>query len=64
MEPTEGRRMDGDMRSGCACVVVGVRLSIGNRGNSERETWTLFSTSKIRFWSGVVTSIERACAKT
>ena len=42
----------------CVCVCV-VRLStvfLGNRGNSERETWTYYQVGgmygKIRFWSG------------
>ena len=46
----------------CVCVCVcpsGVRLStvfLGNRDNSERETWTYYQVGgmhgKIRFWSG------------
>ncbi|CAI8019766.1 hypothetical protein GBAR_LOCUS11854, partial [Geodia barretti] len=45
----------------CVCVSVcpSVRLStvfLGNRGNSERETWTYYQVGgmhgKIRFWSG------------
>ena len=43
----------------CVCVCPSVRLSsvfLGNRGNSERETWTYFQLGgmhgKIRFWSG------------
>ncbi|CAI8057668.1 hypothetical protein GBAR_LOCUS31419 [Geodia barretti] len=47
----------------CVCVRVSVRPSVrlssvflGNRGNSERETWTYFQLGgmhgKIRFWSG------------
>ena len=43
----------------CACVLPSVRLStvfLGNRGNSERETWTYYQVGgmhgKIRFWSG------------
>ena len=43
----------------CVCVCPSVRLStvfLGNRGNSERETWTYYQVGgmhgKIRFWSG------------
>ena len=42
----------------CVCVCPSVRLSVflGNRGNSERETWTYYQVGgmhgKIRFWSG------------
>ena len=43
----------------CVCARVSVRLStvfLGNRGNSERETWTYFQLGgmhgKIIFWSG------------
>ena len=47
----------------CVCVRASVRLSVrlstvflGNRGNSERETWTYYQVGgmhgKIRFWSG------------
>ena len=43
----------------CPCVRVSVRLStvfLGNRGNSERETWTYHQVGgmhgKLRFWSG------------
>ena len=50
-------------RSVCVCVCVCVRVSfrlstvfLGNRGNSERETWTYYQVGgmhgKIRFWSG------------
>ena len=42
----------------CVCVRVSVRLStvyLGNRGNSERETWTYYQVGgmhgKLRFWS-------------
>ena len=43
----------------CVCVCPSVRLSTvfhGNRGNSERETWTCYQVGgmhgTIRFWSG------------
>ena len=44
----------------CVCVRGSVRLStvfLGNRGNSERQTWTYSGQlagmhGKIRFWSG------------
>ena len=42
---------------GCVCVRVSVRLStvfLGNRGNSERETWNYQvggMHGKLRFWS-------------
>ena len=43
----------------CVCVCPSVRPStvfLGNRGNSERETWTYYQVGgmqgKIKFWSG------------
>ena len=63
-----GLLMAGDTLLTLACVhaqrgllqlVVSVRLYtvfLGNRGNSERETWTYYQVGgmhgKIRFWSG------------